>query len=118
MDKTQRARLAAYDELARAYPDLVEAHSASAWIRATCRDAQYRDGKLAVASATRACELTNWQDTGALGALAAACAEAGDFAAAVKWQQRAIAMDSGARNAVNLQARLDLYLAGKPYRRK
>jgi hypothetical protein len=110
--------LAAYDELARASPDLVEAHSASAWIRATCRDAQYRDGKLAVRSATRACELTNWQDTGALEALAAACSEAGDFAAAVKWQQKAISVDSGARGAVNLQARLDLYMAGKPYRQE
>ena len=108
--------LATYDELAGAYPDLVEAHAASAWIRATCRDAQFRDGKRAVTSATRACELTNWQDTGALGALAAAYAETGDFAAAVKWQQKAISMGSGARDPVNLQARLDLYLAGKPYR--
>ena len=46
-----RRALAVYDELARMYPDLVEAHSRSAWIRATCPDAQFRDGKLAIESA-------------------------------------------------------------------
>ncbi len=46
-----RRALAVYDELARTYPELVEAHSRSAWLRATCPDAQFRDGKLAVESA-------------------------------------------------------------------
>ena len=45
--------LAVYDELASTYPDLVEAHSRSAWIRATCPDAHFRDGKLAIESARR-----------------------------------------------------------------
>jgi hypothetical protein len=79
----QRA-LAVYDELARIYPDLVEAHSRSAWLRATCPDAHYRDGKLAVKSAGAACELTGWQNAGELEVLAAASAEAGDFESAVK----------------------------------
>ncbi len=48
-----RRALAVYDDLARTYPHLVEAHSRSAWLRATCPDAQYRDGKLAVESAQR-----------------------------------------------------------------
>ena len=68
-----RRALADYDQLARTYPDLVEAHSRSAWLRATCPDARCRDGKLAVASATRACELTNWNDADELEVLAAAC---------------------------------------------
>ncbi|MGO9913675.1 MAG: hypothetical protein ACLQIB_03030, partial [Isosphaeraceae bacterium] len=34
-----RRALAVYDELARTYPELVEAHSRSAWLRATCPDA-------------------------------------------------------------------------------
>ena len=51
-DRQYTNALAAYDELARIYPDLVEAHSASAWIRATCPAARYRDGKLAISSAT------------------------------------------------------------------
>ena len=57
--------LVSYDELTRLYPDLVEAHLSSAWIRATHHDARYRDGKLAVKSATRACDLTEWKDSGA-----------------------------------------------------
>jgi hypothetical protein len=101
--------LATYDELARVYPDLVEA---------TCRDAQYRDGKLAVASATRACELTNWQDSSTLGTLAAACAEAGDFAAAVKWQEKAVALTVPPAPAELARERLALYVAGKAYRQK
>ena len=107
--------LAGYDELARTYPDYVEAHATSAWIRATCPDARYRDGKLAVASATRACELTNGKDTGALAILAAAWAEAGDFAQAVKWQQKVVAMTQGAEL---YQEQLELYAAGKAYRQK
>ncbi len=110
--------LAAYDELARTYPDLVEAYSEPAWLRATCPDARYRDGKLAIASATRACELTHWQDTGELSILAAAFAEAGDFAQAVKWQQKVVALTTEPRSAQVCRARLALYMADKPYRQK
>jgi tetratricopeptide (TPR) repeat protein len=113
-----RRALAAYDELARLYPDLVEAFSRSAWLRATCPDPQFRDGKLAVASATRACELTNWKGPDELEVLAAAYAEAGDFAAAVKWQREAISVATKWASPENLQERLDLYLSGKPYRQK
>ena len=37
-------------------------HNGRAWIRATCPQAQYRDGKQAVEAATRACELTDWKN--------------------------------------------------------
>jgi hypothetical protein len=110
--------LAAYDELARTYPDLVEAHSGPAWVRATCPDARFRDGKLAVASAARACELTSWRDTGALAVLAAAFAEAGDFAEAVKWQQKVVELTADPRSAQDCRSRLALYAADKPYRQK
>ena len=110
--------LALYDQLARTYPDLVEAHSRSAWLRATCPDAQHRDGQLAVASATRACELTNWKDPGEWEVLAAAFAEAGDFASAVKWQQKVMAQAVRAANPKSRQERLELYLAGNAFRQK
>ena len=85
------AFFAGYDELIRTYPDYFEAHEDSAWIRATCSDPHYRNGKFAVVL-HRACELTNWKDTEALGCLAAAFAETGDFAEAVKWQQKVMAL--------------------------
>jgi hypothetical protein len=108
--------LADCDEVARTYPDFVEAHGAGAWIRASCPDARYRDGKLAVASATRACELTNWKDTEELSLLAAAFAEAGDFAEAVKWQEKAVELTIDQRNVGFARDRLALFKSGKPYR--
>lgn len=110
--------LAACDELAIAYPDLVEAHSAAAWIHATCPDPNFRDGKLAVARAKRACGLTDWRDFGELSVLAAACAEAGDFAQAVKWQEKAAGLTTDPGNSRLCRERLALYMAGKPYRQK
>jgi tetratricopeptide (TPR) repeat protein len=111
-----RRALAVYDELARTYPDLVEAHSRSAWLRATCPDAQYRDGKVAVESARRACELTDWQNPGELEVLAAACAEAGDLGSAVKWQEKVLTLTVEPAGVQSCQQRLALYRAGKPFR--
>ncbi len=110
--------LAACDHLAKTYPDLVEAHSTAARIHATCPDPSFRDGKLAVASAKRACELTDWRDFWELSVLAAACAEAGDFAQAVKWQQKAAGLTTDPRNSQFCRERLALYMAGMPYRQK
>ena len=76
-----------------------------------------RDGKLAVATATRAAELTNWKDEQVLSTLAAAYAESGDFAAAVRWQQRALELHAATGVSTKAdQDRLALYKAGKPYR--
>ena len=110
--------LAAYDDLARTYPDYVEAHSRTAWIRATCPDARYRNGKLAVASATKACELTKWRNVGALTELAAAHAEAGNFAEAVRFQQKVLAMGGQAATGKGGDELLALYRAGRAYRWK
>jgi hypothetical protein len=115
-DRQYARALAAFDALSRTYPDYVEGHLRLAWIRATCPDSQYRDGPLAVALATRGCELTNWKDAESLGTLAAACAEAGDFASAVKWQQKVVAVFPQPQNGNNCHERLALYKSGQPYR--
>jgi tetratricopeptide (TPR) repeat protein len=87
-----------------------------AWLRATCPDARFRDGKQAVAAATRACELTDWQEWGVLDTLAAAYAEAGDFEAAVKWQKKALELAGDDEDVNQPRARLALYEARRPYR--
>jgi tetratricopeptide (TPR) repeat protein len=87
-----------------------------AWIRATSPDAKYRDGRRAVEDATRACELSEWKSPRSLGTLAAACAEAGDFAAAVKWEEKSLALFQDESERTKARSRLDLYRAGKPYR--
>jgi len=73
---------------------------------------------LSAESATRACELTVWQQPGCLVTLAAAYAGAGDFDAAVRWQARAIEflMDEREEEKGDFRSRLVLYQAKKPYR--
>ena len=66
--------------------------------------------------ATRACELTKWKNPRFLNTLAAAQAEAGDFDAAVKSQERAIELLTDERQKDDYRSRLVLYQAKKPYR--
>jgi tetratricopeptide (TPR) repeat protein len=108
--------LATLDEVIRSFPDFVEAHECTSGIRASCPDARFRDGELAITSATRACELTNWKDIEALSLLAAAYAETGDFAEAVEWQQKVVIMTVNHSDASNHRDRMALYKSGKPYR--
>jgi tetratricopeptide (TPR) repeat protein len=87
-----------------------------AWIWATCPDKKYRDGKKAVESATTACNLTEWHDPEYMDTLAAAYAEASDFASAVKWQTKANELRKDPEDRARGQARLKLYQEKKPYR--
>ncbi len=110
--------LALADEMSRRFPDYVEAHEQSAWIRSSWSEARYRDGKRAVESATRACELTKWKDLYGLQLLAAAYAEAGDFAQAVRWQEKVVELTANFPHAQFSLDRLALYKSGKPYRER
>jgi tetratricopeptide (TPR) repeat protein len=71
-------------------------------------EAEFRDGKLAVEFATRACELTAWKNPAFLDTLAAAHAEAGDFEAAVRRQTEAISLltDADEKEAYGMRLRL------------
>jgi tetratricopeptide (TPR) repeat protein len=110
--------LADFNDAVRADPEESGGHVCRAWLLATCPVALYRDGPGAVASATRACELTGWKGAYEVSTLAAACAEAGDFDAAVKWQEKAVALYDDAILKENARARLALYRAREPYRVK
>jgi tetratricopeptide (TPR) repeat protein len=87
-----------------------------AWFRSTCPDPKYRDGKKAIVSATKACELTHYTDASLLDVLAAAAAEAGDFDAAVRWQSQANSMHVEAEEKSRGETRLKLYQNRKPCR--
>ena len=89
-------------------------YSARAWILATSPRAEHRNGKQAVADATKACELTNWRSANFLETLAAAYAETEDFEQAIKWQETALRMSTPAGRAAR-EARLKLFVSGKPY---
>jgi len=115
-------------EYARAIDDYAEATRRAAddpvprrelaWLLATCLDQTFRDGPRAVQEGTMACELTHWKSHECLDALAAACAEAGDFASAVKWEARAAGLlprGNKAQLRVYL-ARRAMYEFKRPYR--
>ena len=86
-----------------------------AWMLATCQEAKFRDGKKAVAVATKGCELSNWKDAYDLDCLAAGYAETGKFEAAVRWQTKANAFWSGDADKADGDIRLRLYRDRKPY---
>jgi tetratricopeptide (TPR) repeat protein len=85
-----------------------------AWIQATCPFDNMRNGKAAVTNAWRACEGTKWTRADFTDTLAAACAEAGDFTNAVKYQEQAIKLLPVPRTDFRL--RLSLFQKGIPFR--
>jgi len=93
------------------------AYNHLAWLLATCRDAQYRDGEKAVSNARRTCELLRWKHWSTLEVLAAAFAEDGQFTEAVNWQTKALEL-APPRAKPQLRSRLELFAAGKPYRQE
>jgi tetratricopeptide (TPR) repeat protein len=97
--------------------DRFEGYNNLAWIYATCPSAQYRNGKLAVTNATKACDLTEWNDYTTLDTLAAAYAEINDFGNAIHWVNKALIL--APENMKNeIQSHLDLFKKQKPYREK
>jgi tetratricopeptide (TPR) repeat protein len=98
-------------------PKYVAAITNRAMIRATCVDQAFRDATKALKDARQACDLTGWKAGYPLEGYAAACAEAGDFEEAVKWQSRAATdEDYFHRNASSINYRLQLYQSKKPLR--
>lgn len=79
-----------YNEAIRLVPNYALALQNQAWLLASAEDESIRDVSLAVQSAGRACELTSYEDLGALTVLAAALAAAGRFEEAVGWQEKVI----------------------------
>ena len=103
------------DKAVEVSPEVSHVWSNRAWLLATSPNADHRDGKLAVAAATRAVELPMWSEFRVLDVLAAAYAEAGDFEQAVKWQKKVVSMLPPTQRA-DYESRLALYREGKPYR--
>jgi len=108
-----------YCEGLRLKPDFDAALNNLAMFRASCRQAEFRNGQEAVKLAEAACRLSGRRNPSFLGTLAAAYAEAGRFGDAVKTMQEALALAkaSGANELVPIQTQmLQLFRAGKAYR--
>ncbi|KKL87010.1 hypothetical protein LCGC14_1939030, partial [marine sediment metagenome] len=90
-----------------------------AWWLATCPDAAVRNGKRAAQLAQALCERTGRKDALALDALAAAHAEIGQFKSAVAVATEAMNLARAQKRtalAGEISARINLYMAAKPYR--
>ena len=103
--------LADYTESIRLDPENPDSLHHRVVMLSACMDNKIRNGKQAVLDATKACELSEWQEPLYLNGLAMASAEAGDFDAAIKWAEKASALLPGLGTA-----NLALYKQHKPFR--
>ena len=86
-----------------------------AWLLATCPDASVRDGRRAVGFARRVNNKTENKVGSVLDTLAAAEAEKGDFQAAVRNEQRAVAVEKGSKRD-SFQKHLQVFQSDQPLR--
>jgi tetratricopeptide (TPR) repeat protein len=105
----------------KAFPAQVDAEeiacqNAFAWLLATYPDPDVRNGRSAVTYAEKAVTATGRTNAMYLDTLAAAYAEAGDFAKAIRAQNEAIALNKNEALNAELATRLKLYESGSPYR--
>jgi|GEM_PF-6644658 len=106
----------ASDELREAiarFPKAEIPHLALGWFLATCPHDAYRDGKEAVAEATKGCELSHWETWYGLDVLSAAYAELGDFEQATRFANRALQLPGlSAKDRLLIEGRLARYASG------
>jgi len=106
-------------EILRFKPNQVEVLNVLAWIWATTNNTKFQKPIHAVELARKACELTNYENTGLLDTLAVAYAAAGRFPEAVEVAEKALQLARSSDQedlAEVLRSRLVLYEAGRPYR--
>lgn len=82
-----------YQEALRLNPNLAEAHNNLAWLYATSEEPRFRNPKGALEHARRAVELSQWKQAAFIDTLAEALYVNGDFAEAVKVQDKALELD-------------------------
>lgn len=105
-------------EILKVKPDSPDILNRSAWILSTTADASIQDPAKAVEFAHRACKLTNYVQAEVVDTLAVAYAANGQFDKSIKTAQKAIKIAESKENtelAERIQARLELYRAGKTY---
>jgi tetratricopeptide (TPR) repeat protein len=114
--KNEHAKARAdHEESLRLEPSSVATLATLALWLASCPEAKFRDGKRALELAQKAHKLER-NNSLAIQALAAAYAETGQFAEAVRWQEHAL-NDNALKNDKVARNRLELYRKMQPYRR-
>ena len=108
-----------YEAFLKLAPDDVPTLVAAAWLRASAADERVRDGAAALQLAQRASDLTRPPAAVVEAVLAAAYAEAGDFARAVERARAAIELARAEHSDAEVriyEAQLAGYRARRPYR--
>jgi len=108
-------QLADYTESIRVDPENPDSRHHRVVLRSACVEEKFRDGKQAIEDATKACQMSEWQNPLYLSGLAMAFAESGDFDQAVKYQQKVLELSSKTPPA-SYVANLDLYRQRQPFR--
>src|SRR6266550_701285 len=112
------AAIAECETALRLKPDYVEAENNLAWLLATSPEPSLLNGPRALDLAREVARLSEYNDPNILDTLAAAFAETGQFAEAIKVAERAMQLATAQTNAVladALRLRLEGYRAGKPF---
>lgn len=107
--------VADFDRALELDPKNNSTYESLAWLRATCPNPEFRDGRKALASATRACEMSASKRAQSLCVLAAAYAEIGDFDNAVETQKKALDIASEDEREYFSEI-LETYQRRRPYR--
>jgi tetratricopeptide (TPR) repeat protein len=87
-----------------------------AWFLAACPDPKFRNGTNAVVYAEKAVAATNRKNFSCLDTLAAAYAETGQFAKAIRIAKEALALPHHDADESAVTSRLKLYESNSPYR--
>ena len=114
-----REAIAHWRKTLQLQPERVGAQLSLAWVLATCPEASLRDGSEALVLARRARGLSGDNNPMVFRTLAAACAEAGEFAEAVTVATQGLRLATAAGNAgltETLEHELSLYQSGMPFR--
>jgi tetratricopeptide (TPR) repeat protein len=97
-------------------PDTARSHLLRAMILGCASDGAIRNGPEAVRAAVKACELTGYKDANCLQCLAAGHAEAGNFDQAMRWQKKAIEVNTNDDEKEGFREALRLFEQKKPLR--
>ena len=110
-----------FEQALRIDPGNLELMNNLAWLIATNPSLASRDPQKAISLATRVCEFSGYQIPRSLDTLSVAYAAAGKFDEAVTFAQKALELARSAKQeklAADIQKRLNLYKAGRPYYEK
>ncbi|MCY2961661.1 MAG: tetratricopeptide repeat protein [Planctomycetota bacterium] len=107
-----------YERLLQVDPRDLDALNNIAWIRATHADPSHRNGSVAVLLAERARDASPTPNATLFSTLAAAYAETGRFAEAVRAGERAVELARTEKDAAaekSFESQLELYRVGRPF---